>query len=272
MKAPLAPSAIDASKREQELNSGDRIAGICGPGRWLVFEYAPVALFSLKSSLATSTAGITLLVPTPYAVKMAFVDASFRAGFDYGLCAKILESLVRIQVFISPPTHAVVTQTFVKIRQESRKGDPLRPYGPNVAYRELVHFSGKWRFAFDLVPQDDEVTEILVRCAPHVNYIGKRGSFIQYECAFRLLHLDETFTQPVQGSATWTIPARAHIADLDDFGPEATLRVLSSFSPARAEAGRHRKFVRTLVPLGLVSTGPGFREYSRQQKLVDGCG
>ena len=32
---------------------------------WLVFEYAPVSLFSLKSSRATSTVGKTLLTPTP---------------------------------------------------------------------------------------------------------------------------------------------------------------------------------------------------------------
>ena len=48
--------------------------------RWLVFQYAPAALFSLKSSRATSTVGKTLLTPTPYAVKMAFLDAALRHG------------------------------------------------------------------------------------------------------------------------------------------------------------------------------------------------
>ena len=38
---------------------------------WIVFAYQPTALFSLKTSRATSTVGKTLLIPTPYAVKMA---------------------------------------------------------------------------------------------------------------------------------------------------------------------------------------------------------
>ena len=34
---------------------------------WLLFEYEPTTLFSLKTSRATSTVGKTLLTPTPYA-------------------------------------------------------------------------------------------------------------------------------------------------------------------------------------------------------------
>src|SRR4029077_5505681 len=77
---------------------------------WLVFQYAPISLFSLKSSRATSTAGKTLLTPTPYAVKMAFVDAALRLGL-----APDPESLVRrlagIAVRIGVPEHACVTGT-----------------------------------------------------------------------------------------------------------------------------------------------------------------
>lgn len=256
-----SPASTGAG-REDRLNAPGPVAGVPGPGRWLVFEYVPVGLFSLKSSRATSAVGITLLVPTPYAVKMAFVDAAFRAGFPDALCGSLLESLSRVEIRLSPPARAVITQTFVKIRQESRQGDPLRPYGPNVAYREFVHFAGRWRWAFDLALLEDHMAEVLVYCAPHVNYVGKRGSFVQYDGVYRLPNLDAAFTQPTNGPAEWTVPPRAHIAELDDFGPEATLDVLSSFSPADARAGSHRVFVRTVIPLGLVNTGPGFREYS----------
>ena len=47
--------------------------------KWLLASFKPVTLFSLRMSIATSSAAKTLLVPTPYAVKLALVDAAFRA-------------------------------------------------------------------------------------------------------------------------------------------------------------------------------------------------
>src|SRR3972149_509738 len=76
------------------LDGSGPIAGVPGPGRWLVAEYQPAALFSLKISLATSSVGKTLVVPTPYSIKMAFVDAAFRAGVPDGEGADFLGSLV----------------------------------------------------------------------------------------------------------------------------------------------------------------------------------
>src|SRR6059036_2242542 len=93
-------------------------------GPWLVAEYGPTALFSLKASYATSSVGRSLVVATPYAVKMAFVDAAFRAGLGDLDCADLLRSLVAVEVRVAPPAEAVVTHTFVKVRQESRGDDP----------------------------------------------------------------------------------------------------------------------------------------------------
>jgi hypothetical protein len=45
---------------------------------WLIADYQPVTLFSLKNSLATSSGGKSLLVPTPCAFKMALLDAACR--------------------------------------------------------------------------------------------------------------------------------------------------------------------------------------------------
>lgn len=240
------------------------VAGVPGPGHWFIAEYQPTALFSLKISLATSSVGKTLVVPTPYSIKMAFVDAAFRARLSHQECAEFLESLVNVELRIAPPGAACVTHTFVKVRQESRGGDPLRPYIPSIAYRELVHHHGRWRWAFDLAAGDNTLAERLVRLAPHVAYIGKRGSFIQFVGFSRQRDLGPEFTQPVQNEEAWTPPARAHIVTLDDFGPEANLKVLSSFTTTSPKRHRHRRFVQTIVPLGLVNTGPGFSEYRRQ--------
>jgi hypothetical protein len=147
------------------------------------------------------------------------------------------------------------------VRQESRQGDPLRPYGASIAYREVVHHRGMWQWAFDLAGGDDWLAGRLVEAAPHVSYVGKRGSFIQFDGIARRAELGSAFTQPLENGRQWAIPGRAHIAPLDDFGPEASLEVLSSFTGAAPRRGRHRRFVETIIPLGLVSAGPGFSEY-----------
>lgn len=232
-------------------------------GSWLVLEYVPVGLFSLKGSMATSSVGKSLLVPTPYAVKMALVDAAFRAGFPEKRCASLVEDLAGVDVRIAPPAQAVVTHTFVRIRQESRGKDPLRPYTSNIAYREMVHHRGLWKWAFRH-EGPSELMRTILELGALVNYVGKRGSFIQF-VGWGVTHeLGSGFTQPLDTCTDWAVTTRCHIAPLDDFGPEASLDVLSSYpsgKPKRVQAGKHRMFVETIVPVGVVNSGPGFTEY-----------
>jgi hypothetical protein len=253
----------EVAARLAALNQATPVSGIAGPGRWLVAEYQPTAPFSLKISSATSSVGKTLIVPTPYSIKMALVDAAFRAGLSDTECHDFLRSLVTTDVRVASSDAAAVTHTFVKVRQESRKGDPMRPYDSAIAYREVVHHHGRWLWAFDLVHGDDDLAERLVRLTPHVCYIGKRGSFVQFQGLSRATQLNDQFTQPVQNIQPWSPPARAHVVSLDDFGPEAGLATLSSYTDRSPKRDRHRKFVDTIVPMGMVNTGPGFSEYRR---------
>jgi hypothetical protein len=233
-----------------------------GPGRWLVIEYAPVSLFSLKASFATSSVGKSLVVPTPYAIKMALVDASFRIGMTDEECAAFCASLRVADVRIRTPDAAVVTHTFVKIRQEPKEKKAAEaPYNSAVAYREMVSHAGTWQWAFDLAAGDDLLADRVARAGPHVNYIGKRGSFVQYLGMQRCTTLDRRFTSPVDSARDLPLPTRLHFVPLDDFGPKATLDVLSTFSEKKAKREDHRRFVSTIVPLEAVRTGPGFTEY-----------
>jgi hypothetical protein len=233
------------------------------PAEWVVFVYSPASLFSLKASWATSTAGKTLLTPTPYAVKMAFVDAALR-------CKLIADpdSFVRVLakagLRIGLPRHACVTETIQGIRQEThesdRKRDPeLPPYRPNVAFREMVHYQGELRFAFDRSTCRADLVQTLVRVAPAINYVGKRGSFIQYVEHVKQSGLDASFTSPLKEDAD---PAWGHRASLDDFGPKASFDALNSFSTTPIKRGADRIFTDTLVPLGIRNVGPGFTHYS----------
>jgi hypothetical protein len=238
------------------------VATLAGPGRWLVLEFAPVSLFSLKASFATSSVAKSLVLPTPYAIKMALIDVAFRIRMSDEECAVFCTSLRPVQVRIRTPHAAVVTHTFVKVRQEPKdRKKAATPYGSSIAYREMVSHAGTWQWAFDLAAGDDLLAERLVRTGPHVNYVGKRGSFVQYLGMLRQTTLDLRFTTPVDTSKDLALPPRLHFVPLDDFGPNATLEVLSTFSPRKVRRDEHRRFVSTLVPIEVVRTGPGFTEY-----------
>ena len=257
-----AVPAVD-QKRLASLETPAPVAGIEGPGRWLVAEYQPTSLFSLKISLATSSVAKSLILPTPYSIKMALVDAGFRFGLKDAECEELLKALIGVEIRIALGAHAVVTNTFLKVRQESRDSDPLRPYTSTIAYRELVHHDSRWGWAFDLAAADDSTATRIADLTPFVSYIGKRGSFVQFHRAYRKTSLGPEFTLALPNATNWSPPPRAHIVPLDDFGPQADLAVLSSYSKKPARRNVHRKFIQTIVPVGVVNTGPGFTEYSR---------
>jgi hypothetical protein len=243
----------------------ERTEDIHDAGRWLVFQYAPVALFSLKSSRATSTAGKTLLTPTPYAVKMALLDAALRHGLTEdpeGLVRWLAGAKLRIGV----PRHACVTGTIQSVRQEvrdvERKRHPETPaYRATIALREFVHYQGTMRLAFDLRSCPAAFITLLLRVAPAINYFGKRGSFVQYLTGAAYANLDSAFTQPVDDRKA-SLPAWGQRAALDDFGAKASFAALNSFAPTEVRRDIDRRFVETAIPLNVYNSGPGFVHYS----------
>jgi hypothetical protein len=233
--------------------------------RWLVFQYSPAALFSLKSSRATSTAGKTLLTPTPYAVKMAFLDAALRHGLTKdpdGLVRWLAGTSLRIGV----PRHACVTGTIQSVRQEirdlERKRQPgMPPYRATIAMREFVHYQGTIRLAFELKTCPRDFIALLLHAAPAINYLGKRGSFVQYLSGATHATLDAAFTEPVDDRNA-VLPAYGQRAALDDFGAKASFAALNSFAPTSVRRDIDRRFVETVVPLSVYNSGPGFVHYS----------
>jgi hypothetical protein len=227
--------------------------------RWLVFHYSPVGLFSLETSRATSTAGKTLLVPTPYAIKLAWVDVALRHALIDN-AEWLIRDLAKATVRIGVPQHACVTGTIQRVRQETRDSErkqnrDLPFYRSSIAMREVVHYRGLLNIAFDRTSCSERLRDLLTRAAPAINYFGKRGSFFQYRGSMLQGELDSTFTEPAMP------PVWGHHATLDDFGPKATFAAVNSFSPAAIERGVHRTFVDTMIPLGVYNAGPGFMHY-----------
>src|ERR1700736_2638012 len=130
---------------------------------WIVARYLPVAPFSLKPAAATSSGGKTLLVPTPYAIKMALLDVAIRSlGLASG--ERLFPILRDLSISLQMPQDLVVIKGFSKIRRpveskDSKKSDETReqfearvqekiiermekgqyPFYSTIAYREYVH-------------------------------------------------------------------------------------------------------------------------------------
>jgi hypothetical protein len=228
-------------------------------GHWLVFDYEPTSLFSLK--ISSATVGKSHLVPTPYTLKMAFVDAAFCTG-RCAIVKDLVLALAKCEVRIGVPAYAAVTHTIVKIRQEPHDKKAIEPYIDAIAYREFVHFGGRLRWAFETARMTEAIVELLTVLAPCIHYIGKRGSFVQFQDMSRLSELGPEFTEPLAAGRAYESIRPGHMAVLDDFGSEANIDALNSYTKTPIKRDKHRRFVHTLVPLALVNEGPGFTEYS----------
>ncbi len=205
-----------------------------------------------------------LLTPTPYAVKMAFLDAALRNGLA-GDPAALVRWLAGASLRIGVPEHACVTGTIMRVRQETReverKRSPGLPhYRATIAMREFVHYRGAISLAFDLKTCRPEFTALLLHVAPAINYLGKRGSFIQYMSGARQTDLDATFIQPVDVPDSGP-PGWGHREVLDDFGESASFDALNSFAPTDVQRVVDRRFVDSVIPLNVHNAGPGFVHY-----------
>lgn len=240
-----------------------------GSERWLIASYRPTAMFSLRMTHATSKGGKTLLVPTPYAVKLALIDACFRlhaSDEGYAHAARVYEMIKARKIRFCPPEHCVVQQTFIKIKQQE-KNAPRGIFASNIAYREFCYFSGDLAVALDINGLEEVDRLYLTELFPRVNYLGKRGSFMQFISC-------QTWEGPLPRGYT-CLESEADIANggyastnyLDDFS-EALVQDKDGFERINSYSGKpsslkYRALVRTLLPYRQVSSGKHFTYYKR---------
>jgi hypothetical protein len=233
---------------------------------WLIAEYQPVGLFSLKHALATSSGGKSLLVPTPFALKMALLDATCRL---WGVSqARAFWPMLRdLGVALRPPERVVVTNLFTKILKPRRK--PPRPgtqhagpLGQTIAFREYVWSEGDLGVALE--PDDrgrsSELTQLLLQ----INYLGKRGGFVQ------LLHPPEAVNDlpvgfvrlnPVDDQVTFD--SRGLLQMLDDCGSKMAFEHADIYSGKRVTLGKERVLHHVVLPYRLIRSSKSYSLYER---------
>jgi hypothetical protein len=247
--------------------------------KWLITRYSPVSLFSLRSTYATSKGGKTLLVPTPYAIKMALIDACFRVhlGLEAEHAARrVFDSVKAQRVRVRPPEECIVQNTFLRVLQPARDSedgdDASQPFTRTIAYREFVFFRGEIEIAIGLNGLSASGSDELAYLFAHVNYFGKRGSLWQFlDTREHRDALPSGFS--LQGSEISQYPLdivnRYRTTEyLDDFGPKLCnakdgFERISTYHAGEIKLGEHRVLLHTLLPYERKTGGRHFTQYRR---------
>lgn len=253
---------------------------------WVIADYEASSLFSLKSSAATSSAGKTLLVPTPFALKMALLDVDIRTrGLAQG--KQDFEWLRDLEIAIVPAPRAIVTNLFAKIQKPRRTDDEKKeakakreaaveettdeggevmgsgPFGPTIAYREYVHLQGRLSFGFSPRPNIDEATalEVLPQLLVQLNYLGKRGGFFQMlELAQKVKYLPTNFVPLTNQDKIFMGEI---LQQLDDCGPELTFEKADIYSDKKIKLTKERVLRPIVLPYALKQSSRSYSYYER---------
>lgn len=230
---------------------------------WLVADYEASTLFSLKPATATASGGKTLLVPTPFAIKMALLDAACRLeGRDRA--AQAWDGwLAGLTVALRPARDVVVNNTFIKVLRPRRT--PAAPgarhagyFQQTISYREYVQWAGTLGIGLELTEQAE--ADRLARWLLHINYLGKRGSFVQVAAwPHAVDELPDGYIVVNGNLAGMSLDAV--LTQLDDVGEGLTFAHADVFSEKTISLGKHRVLRHVALPYRLVASSRGYSHY-----------
>src|SRR5581483_1290000 len=230
---------------------------------WLITEFEAATLFSLKQSSATSSGGKTLLVPTPFAIKMALLDAACRTR-GVNAAEALWDQIRDLNVALKPAARVVVSNLFQKMLRPRRGESHLNatdagPFQKTIGYREYAQWVEPLGSAFEVSEQ--RASEWLVELLMTVNYLGKRGGFVQWRPP---AHWEETlpteFVIATMTQSAFSINGTLQI--LDDAGPRLSFDQVNIYRDARI--GKDRLLHQIVLPnFRLTRSSKSFSLYER---------
>ncbi len=231
---------------------------------WWIAEYEAATLFSLKLSTATASGGKTLLVPTPYAFKMALLDAACRTT-GVAQAEAWWPDIRDLNMALRPAERAVVTNLFQRVLRPRRNvaapGDPdAGPFQKTIGYREYVQLYGSLGVALgrEEALSYDWLRNLLV----NINYVGKRGSFVQLMALpFQTDVLPPGFVEVTATPKTFVFGGTLQV--LDDCTPALTFAKANIYSEEKVRMGKERITRPIVLPYRLVRSSKSFTLYER---------
>jgi hypothetical protein len=252
---------------------------------WLTARYLPVAPFSLKPAVATSSGGKTLLVMTPYAIKMALLDVAIRTQ---GIAAgeALFPALRDLAIAMVPPEDILVFTTFSKIwrpveSKDSQKKEETReefdtrmrqklaermergqyPFYSTISFREYVYYRSAFQLAFS-APDEAVLPPVLPQLLTGINYFGKRGGFAQLLEQPRLVEQlpSERFIELTTDRIT-AFFKHGTLQMLDDCAPTLTFQRANIYSRDRVSLDKERILHHVVLPYRLKQSSRGYNWY-----------
>lgn len=227
---------------------------------WHVATYLPVSMVSLKLATATSTGGKALLLPTPYALKMALLNVVIESsGVDAG---KVVWDILRdASVAIRGPKWIAVNNTFTKVLKPKKEKPEFDAETGltcgminTIAFREYVQWQGEFQIAIHVTNDDLP----WLRWLTQINYVGKRGGFVQaIKRPSSVDNLEDGFTDLTSASTGFSLFGTMQI--MDDCAPGLTFGQVNIYSDERV----NRVLRHVSVPYRLESSSRGYSLYSR---------
>lgn len=231
---------------------------------WLIAEYEAVTLFSLRLGTATASGGKTLLVPTPYALKMALLDAACRT-LGLPQAEALWVELRDLRVALQPARQAVVTNLFQKVLRPRRTPVEMHepdagPFQKTIGYREYAQLVGSLGVALGW--QSDETPQWLAGLLLQVNYLGKRGGFMQLVTSPRFANeLPAEFVETTSDQTRFAF--NGTLQTLDDCAPTLTFAMANIYSGEKVKLGKDRIFRNIVLPYRLTRSSKSFSLYER---------
>jgi hypothetical protein len=208
--------------------------------------YKPTAMFSLRDSNSTSSGAKSLFLPSPYSIKMAFLNQAISlGGEDFNENKKHFEIIRDACISYNIKGNFCVNNCFVKI-QKQRDIDPFKA---TVSFREYIYIDDRIEIIFEVKDNDD--VRFLKKYLHRINQLGKRG------CFFQFVNYNDSPSEPnVVDFASKNISSGL-LQEYDDFDNKLTFDNINSYSNTKTT-----RIKKTLVlPLKCSNSSKSYSNY-----------
>jgi len=209
--------------------------------------YQPTNLFSLKESNSTNSGAKSLLIPSPYSIKMAlFNQAITIAGKDIFEEKKskefsfIKDAIIEYRV----SGNFCVNNCFVTI-QSLRDGT----YRGKPSFREYIYLSDNIEIIFEV--KSEEAKQYLQKYLHRINYFGKRG------CSFQFVGYRDNPGEPNVKEFDASGLSSGILQEFDDISPKAEFKHIDNYDTANAK--RDKRIL--VLPVKKVNSSKSYTTY-----------
>ena len=212
--------------------------------------YRPTALFSLRDSNSTSSGAKSLFLPSPYAIKMAFLNQAISLkGENFNENKRHFEIIRDVAIDYYIKGNYCVNNCFVKI-QKQRDNEPFKS---TVSFREYVFMDDDLEIIFEV--KDIEESLFLKQYLHRINYFGKRGCFFQF-----VEYNDEPNSPNVKPFDVKNISSGGILQEYDDFDKTLTFENVDNYSAVKTKRKKR------ILVLPLINDGSS-KSYTKYKSL-----